>query len=369
MERIAVVGAGITGSVIANELASNGFKVDVYDKRVHIGGNCYTEIDEETNIVIHKYGPHIFHTDNEEVWSYITSFLKMNNYVNRVKCIFQGAVYSLPINLHTINQLFNVTLSPQEAKDFIKDKALDLDKIESFEDQALSMLGEDIYRAFFYGYTKKQWGVEPRELPAAILKRLPVRFNYNDNYFNHKYQGIPQGGYTKLFEKLLDHPNIHLTLESEQSYSELSLKGYQKIFWTGPLDEFFSRDLGPLSYRTLVFEKSTHLDVEDYQGNAVVNYCDESVPWTRITEHKHFDESRRTNGTVTFKEFSKEWEEGDIEYYPKRLLKDKKLLDAYQDRAKDYDDVVFAGRLGLYKYMDMDVSIKEALEIVREYVK
>lgn len=366
--RIAVVGSGFSGSIIANKLAENGYKVDVYDKRDHIGGNCYTEIDEATNILLHTYGPHIFHTDDVNVWNFVNDYLEMEPFINRVKAVYDGNVYSLPINLHTINQLYKKNLSPVEAQELISKEASDIKDIISFEDQALSFLGERIYHAFFYGYTKKQWGVDPRELPASILKRLPVRFNYNDNYFNHKYQGIPKNGYTEMFEKLLNHENIALHLQQSVTREALSGKKYKHVFWSGPIDEYFGRTIGSLSYRTLIFERTDHHDIDDYQGNAVINYTETSVPYTRITEHKHFSPERESQGTITYKEFSQEWKEGDIEYYPKRLAEDKLLLEKYEAMAAKDNDVTFVGRLGTYRYLDMDVTIKEALEVVDSFL-
>lgn len=368
-KKIAIVGSGFSGSVIANQLAKVGCQVDVYEKRTHVGGNCYTEVDKKSNILLHTYGPHIFHTDDESVWNYVNEYLEMEPFVNRVKANYGGKVFSLPVNLHTINQLYGTSFSPKEAEEFIASEAESIDSIISFEDQALSFLGRKIYQAFFYGYTKKQWGVEPRELPASILKRLPVRFNYDDNYFNHKYQGIPKNGYTPMFEKLLSHENISVLCNRVIKREELNELGYDHVFWSGPIDEYFGRCLGSLSYRTLHFERMDYEDIEDFQGNAVINYTDPSVQFTRITEHKHFAPKREVNGTIVYKEFSKEWSQGDIEYYPKRLASDKDLLSKYQSMATQESTTTFIGRLGTYRYLDMDVTIKEALEVSSEFIK
>lgn len=360
--KIAVVGAGFSGAVVAHELANAGYKVNVFESRSHIGGNCYTEKDAETDIIIHKYGPHIFHTDDDEVWSYVTKFAKFQPYVNRVKINYKRNVYSLPVNLHTINQLYQTDLNPAEAKDFIESKSeQSIAEPKSFEDQALKFLGRDIYEAFFKGYTKKQWGREPSDLPASILKRLPVRFNYDDNYFTHPYQGMPENGYTEIFDKLLSHKNISMTLSCQ--FNPSHAKVYDQIFYTGPIDAWFDYSLGQLPYRTLDFVREDHHG--DYQGCAVMNYGDESVPWTRISEHKHFSPWRAHERTVIFKEYSRECTLDDTPYYPVRQVEEKKLLNSYLKLAEKESNVVFMGRLGTYRYLDMDKTIREALDAAR----
>lgn len=356
---IGIVGAGFTGCVAARELAQAGHKCTVYESRAHIGGNCFTYLDDETGINIHKYGPHIFHTDNEKVWDYVRQFSAFEPFTNRVKSTYNGNVYSLPVNLHTINQYFKKCLSPSEAKDFISSISEKIDDPKNFEEQAISMIGRDLYEAFFKGYTLKQWGVEPASLPASILKRLPVRFNYDDNYFNHKYQGMPTHGYTPIFEKLLDHPSIETYLNT-QFTSKDRIK-HDHIIWTGPLDAWFEHRLGRLGYRTLRFEKSVYEG--DFQGCAVMNYGDQSVPYTRISEHKHFAPWENHDKTVVFKEFSSFCKDGDIPYYPIRLAADKELLSKYINAAKNEEGVTFAGRLGSYRYLDMDQTIAEALDL------
>lgn len=359
MKNLLLVGAGFSNAVIARELAEAGHKVTVIDKRNHVAGNCHSERDPEINVMVHVYGPHIFHTDNERVWQYVNRFAEMMPFVNRVKTISQGQVYSLPINLHTINQFFGKTCSPKEAKALIESKAdMSITDPKTFEEQALRFVGEDLYKAFFYGYTKKQWGVEPRELPASILKRLPVRFNYDDNYFAHRFQGMPKEGYTALVEKILDHQNIEVKLNTP--YSAEMAEQFDHIFWSGPLDAWFNYDLGRLGYRTLDFE--AFRDDGDYQGNAVINYGDEQVPYTRISEHKHFAPWEQHEKTICYKEFSRLCGEDDIPYYPIRLVKDKALLEKYVAKAQKLQNVTFVGRLATYRYLDMDVTIKEALE-------
>jgi len=364
-----IVGAGFSGAVLANQLAKQlDCVIDVWDERSHLAGNCHTKRDAETNVMVHEYGPHIFNTDKKQIWDFVNSFIEFIPFINRVKANYQGNIYSLPVNLHTINQFFNKTFGPEEAKAFIEslgDKSIT--DPQSFEEQALKFLGKDLYHAFFYGYTKKQWGCEPSELPASILKRLPVRFNYNDNYYNNIYQGIPVNGYTELVEKLLDNPKINISLNKKFKYSNELHETYNHIFYTGPIDAFFDYKFGRLGYRTVTFEK--HTADGDYQGNAVINYCDETVPHTRVHEHKHFAPWEVHEKTVYFKEFSKETTANDIPYYPKRLDKDKKMLDAYRTEAMQSSSISFLGRLATYRYMDMHHVIGEALDFSQSFLQ
>lgn len=357
--KFVIVGAGFTGSVIANELAKAGYLVDVFESRNHVGGNCYTEKDEWSGITIHKYGPHIFHTDDSEIWDYVNNLTEFMPYINRVKTTSNNKVYSLPINLHTINQFFNKSLNPNEARAFIESLGdSNIKNPKSFEEQALKFIGKDLYNAFFKWYTVKQWGVSPTELPASILKRLPVRFNYDDNYFNHKYQGMPRNGYTPIFEKLLKHDNISLYLN--KPFSQNKTNEYQHVFYTGPIDVWYNYKLGKLGYRTLDFVEEKHEG--DFQGCAVMNYGDESVPYTRISEHKFFSPWEKNDKTVIFKEYSRNCTEKDIPYYPIRLVNEKEMLKKYISEAKKEKNVSFLGRLGTYRYLDMDVTIREALD-------
>ena len=368
-QKFLIVGAGFSGAVLANQLAAQlDCTIDVWDERSHVAGNCHTKRDAETNVMVHEYGPHIFNTDKKEIWDFVNSFVEFKPFINRVKANYKGNIYSLPVNLHTINQFFNKTFGPEEAKAFIEnlgDKSIS--DPQSFEEQALKFLGKDLYHAFFYGYTKKQWGCEPSELPASILKRLPVRFNYNDNYYNNIYQGIPVNGYTELVEKLLDSPKINITLNKKFNYSSELHSTYSHIFYTGPIDAFFDYKFGRLGYRTVTFEKYTADG--DYQGNAVINYCDEMVPHTRVHEHKHFAPWEEHERTVYFKEFSKETTADDIPYYPKRLEKDKKMLDDYRTEAMHSSNLSFLGRLATYRYMDMHHVIGEALNFSQTYLQ
>lgn len=353
-----IVGAGFTGSVIGRELAIVGHNVTIIDQRSHIAGNCYTRRDKKTDVMEHVYGPHIFHTSDEEVWSYINQFGEFKPYINRVKTTYNQQVYSLPINLHTINQFYKKNFNPIEAKKWIESIAdHSIEEPQNFEEQALKFIGKDLYEAFFKGYTKKQWGVNPTELPASILKRLPVRFNYDDNYFSHKYQGIPKDGYTSIVEKILQHENIKIKLNQE--FNKKILIDFDHVIWTGQLDQWFDYAEGRLGYRTLDFEK--YEADGDFQGTAVMNYGNEEIPYTRISEHKHFTPWEQHEKTIYFKEYSRKCEVSDIPYYPIRLVNDKTLLEKYINLAKKEKNVTFVGRLGTYKYMDMDVTIREAL--------
>ena len=364
-KKILIVGAGFSGAVIARELAQKDFHVRVIDQRSHIAGNCHTQRDEETNVMVHKYGPHIFHTDNEEVWNYLHKFDTFKPYVNRVKAQSQGKVYTLPVNLLTINQFYNKTMTPSEAKAFIEEIAdTSIEDPQNFEEQAMRFIGKDLYKAFFHGYTKKQWGLEPTELPASILKRLPLRFNYDDNYFNHKFQGMPEHGYTHIVQGILDHPNIEVELNTD--FEHQMMQNFDHTFYSGPIDEFYDYKFGALDYRTLEFEMFRADG--DYQGCAVMNYCDQEVPYTRITEHKHFSPWESHEKTICFKEYSKAYKKGDIPYYPIRQVKEKAILEKYLEVSGLEKTTTFIGRLGTYRYLDMDVTIAEALKTAREFL-
>ena len=361
-----LVGAGLSGAVIARVLAEAGHRATVIDTRDHIGGNCHTERDPDTGVLIHVYGPHIFHTDDAEVWDYVNGFTRFLPYKNRVKTTAQGQVFSLPINLHTINQFYGKTFRPDEARAFIETQAdTSIRAPQTFEEQALRFVGPDLYEAFFKGYTQKQWGCSPTELPASILKRLPVRFNYDDNYFFHRFQGMPEQGYTPMIAAILDHPGIDVHLETP--YAPEMADRHDHMFWSGPLDGYFGYRLGRLGYRTLDFERFT--DQGDWQGCAVMNYGDVDVPWTRITEHKHFSPWESHDGTVCYREFSRACTPDDIPYYPIRLVEEKAMLAEYETLARATTGVRFTGRLGTYRYLDMDVTIREALDTGRAFLR
>jgi UDP-galactopyranose mutase len=357
--------------MFASQWAPHTDEVIVVDSRSHIGGNCHTERDAETGVMVHIYGPHIFHTDDAEVWDYVNGFEPFLPYKNRVKTTSMGVsgdreVYSLPVNLHTINQFFRRTMRPEEAHAFITGEQADtsIEDPQTFEEQAMRFVGKDLYEAFFKGYTMKQWGCHPSELPASILKRLPVRFNYDDNYFFHKFQGMPENGYTAMIGKILDHEGITVKLETVFDRSQAD--EYDHVFYSGPLDGWFDYELGRLGYRTLDFERFTHDG--DYQGCAVMNYGEVDVPYTRITEHKHFAPWESHEGSVCYREFSRAAEPGDIPYYPVRQVEEKALLADYVKLAEETPGVTFVGRLGTYRYLDMDVTIREALDTGRVFV-
>ena len=355
-----MVGAGLSGAVIGRHLAEAGHEVTIVDARDHIGGNCHTMRDAKTQVMVHVYGPHIFHTDDKEVWDYVNRFARFRPYKNRVKTTSRGQVFSLPVNLHTINQFFGRTMRPDEAREFITREQADtsIDDPQTFEEQAMRFVGRDLYEAFFKGYTMKQWGCHPSELPASILKRLPVRFNYDDNYFFHAFQGMPEEGYTAMIEGIVDHPRINVQLETVFDRSQAD--DYDHVFYSGPLDGYFGYELGRLGYRTLDFERFAYDG--DYQGCAVMNYGELDVPYTRITEHKHFSPWESHEGSVLYREFSRAAGPDDIPYYPIRQVAEKALLGEYVALAEKTGGVSFVGRLGTYRYLDMDVTIREALD-------
>lgn len=357
-KNIAIVGAGFSGAVIANQLAKEGYTVEVFESRPHVAGNCYSERDSETGVMVHIYGPHIFHTDNERAWEFVNRYAEFKPYVNRVKAITDNKVFTLPINLLTINQFFNKTMGPAEAQEFLAnlgDKSIE--NPTTFEEQALRFVGRELYEAFFKTYTIKQWGLQPSELPASILKRLPVRFNYDDNYFNHKYQGMPANGYTELVQNILDVPGV--TVHLNTAFDPATKGDYEHVFYSGPIDAWFKHSDGRLPYRTLDFE--VFRADGDFQGNAVINYCDGEKPYTRITEHKHFSPWEQHDKTICYAEYSRQCEEKDIPYYPIRQTREKAQLELYVNKAKQEENVTFVGRLGTYRYLDMDVTIHEAL--------
>jgi UDP-galactopyranose mutase len=361
---IVIVGAGFSGAVVARQLAEAGIASWVVDGRSHVAGNAHTE-RRANGVMVHVYGPHIFHTAFDNVWDYIRRFGAMEPYNHRVKATSGGKVYSLPVNLHTINQFFGTTMSPDEARRFIESRAdTSIADPVTFEEQALRFVGPELYEAFFKGYTQKQWGMSPTELPASILARLPLRFNYEDSYFNHPYQAIPRDGYTPIVEAMLDHSLIEVTLGREIRADELA--DAEHVFWSGPIDEWFGHRHGRLGYRTLDFAENEHEG--DFQGCPVMNYCDLDVPHTRITEHKHFAPWESHERTVTYTETSRLAEPGDIPYYPIRLVREKEQLVRYVDEAKAAAGVTFLGRLGTYRYLDMDVTIKEALDVADAFL-
>lgn len=367
MQRVLIVGAGFSGAVIARGLAQAGVAVTLADARPHVAGNCHTERCPDTGVLVHVYGPHIFHTDDAGVWDYVTRFAVFRPYVNRVKATVGGRVYSMPVNLHTINQLYGTALRPEEARAFIAARSQPPahgGEPANFEEQALAMMGPELYAAFFRGYTAKQWGCDPRDLPASILKRLPLRFSYDDNYFFHRFQGLPEAGYTALVAAILDCPGVTVQLNRTVTPGQARAGGWDHVIWTGPLDAWFGHDIGRLGYRTLDFERFTH-DGDDWQGCAVMNHPDPDVPFTRIAEHRHFAPWETPRGSVVVREYSRAAGPGDIPYYPIRLAGEQALLARYVARARAEAGVSFVGRLGTYRYLDMDVTIREALDAVQ----
>lgn len=358
-----VVGAGLFGAVFAHEAALKGKKVKVIEKRNHIAGNIYTR--EEEGIQVHQYGAHIFHTSDKEIWDYVNQFAEFNRYTNSPVANYKGEIYNLPFNMNTFNKLWGV-VRPAEAQAKIDEQRAVLNgkTPENLEEQAISLVGTDIYEKLIKDYTEKQWGKPTTELPAFIIRRLPVRLTYDNNYFNDTYQGIPIGGYTQIVEKMLDHENIDVEtnvdfFENKEQY----MKDYPKIVFTGMIDEFFDYKLGELEYRSLRFESET-LDMENYQGNAVVNYTDAETPYTRIIEHKHFEFGNQAKTIIT-KEHSKTWEKGDEPYYPVNNDRNNHLYKSYKKLADEQGNVIFGGRLGHYRYYDMHQVIGAALQCVR----
>ena len=354
-----VVGAGLYGAVFAHEAKAKGKSVLVIDKRDHVAGNVYTEEIEGINV--HKYGAHIFHTNNKKVWEYITKFAEFNRFTNAPVANYKGELYSLPFNMYTFNKTRGV-VTPQEAAEKIEEqkKAAGITEPKNLEEQAISLVGTDIYEKLVKGYTEKQWGRPCNELPAFIIKRLPVRLTFDNNYFNALYQGIPMGGYTKMVENLLDGIEVRLGeeyLEKKEEYDALA----DRIVYTGPIDAYFDYSLGALEYRSVRFENEV-LDMPNFQGNAAVNYTDAETPWTRIIEHKWFEFGDQPK-TVISREYSLEWKPGDEPYYPVNDEKNGKLYGEYKKLADQESKVIFGGRLGEYKYYDMDAVIASALDM------
>lgn len=363
-----VVGAGLFGAVFAQQAKEKGKKVLVIDKRPHIAGNIYTKKVE--GIDVHEYGAHIFHTNDRDVWNYVTKFIEFNRFTNSPVANYHGELYSLPFNMYTFNKMWDV-VTPEEAINKIEEqkKAANITTATNLEEQAISLVGTDIYEKLIKGYTEKQWGRPCNELPAFIIKRLPVRLTFDNNYFNALYQGIPVGGYTKLVENLLAGIEVRLNvdyLEAKEEYDALA----EKIVYTGPIDAYFDYRLGTLEYRSVRFENEL-LDIPNFQGNAAVNYTDRETPWTRIIEHKWFTFGKDEEGndlpkTVISREYSSEWKQGDDPYYPVNDEKNTTLYEQYKELASHETNILFGGRLGEYKYYDMDKVIASALEKSKE---
>ena len=359
-----VVGSGLFGATCAHELKKMGKNVLVIEKRDHIGGNIYTE--DNNGIHVHKYGAHIFHTNNKEIWDYVNSFVEFNRFTNSPLAISKGRLFNLPFNMNTFHQLWGVK-TPQEAIDKIDEQRLELGekKPENLEEQAIKLVGRDVYEALIKGYTEKQWGRKATELPPFIIKRIPVRFTFDNNYFSDKYQGIPIGGYTRLIGKMLSGIDVRLNVDYLRQKEELN-RSCSNIIYTGPIDQYFDYQFGQLEYRTLKFETEVH-NCQNYQGNAVINFTDADIPYTRSIEHKHFDPVD-TPHTVVTKEFPSEWKPGLEPYYPVNDSKNNELYKKYRDLAKQESNVIFGGRLAEYKYYDMHQVIASALATIRKLV-
>ena len=360
-----IVGAGLFGSVFARQATDAGKKVLVIDKRPNIAGNVYTEDIEK--IHVHKYGAHIFHTNNKEVWEYVTKFAEFNRFTNSPVANYKGELYSLPFNMYTFNKMWNV-ITPQEAAAKIEEqrKEAGITEPQNLEEQAISLVGKDIYEKLIKGYTEKQWGRDCKDLPSFIIKRLPVRLTFDNNYFNALYQGIPVGGYTKMVANMLDGIEVRLNTDYLENKDELD-KLAEKVVYTGAIDAYFDYKLGALEYRSVRFDTEV-LDTPNFQGNAAVNYTDRETPWTRIIEHKWFEFGKDDEGndipkTVISREYSSEWKVGDEPYYPVNDEKNGKLYQEYKKLAEDENNVIFGGRLGEYKYYDMDAVIASALDL------
>lgn len=361
-----VVGSGLFGSIFAYEASKRGKKCLVIDKRNHIGGNIYCDFIEGVNV--HKYGAHIFHTSNKEVWDYINSFVEFNRYTNCPVANYKGELYNLPFNMNTFYQLWKVK-TPQEAIAKIEEqvKEANIDEPKNLEEQAIKLVGKDIYEKLIKGYTEKQWGKKATELPSFIIKRLPVRLTFDNNYFNDKYQGIPVGGYNKIIEKMLENIDVKLNTDFFENREELENMA-EKIVFTGMIDEFYDYKFGTLEYRSLKFEHET-LEEENYQGNAVVNYTEYDIPFTRIIEHKHFEYGNQPKTVIT-REYPATWNKGDEPYYPINNDENNELYSKYKELADKEENVIFGGRLAEYKYYDMHNVIEKALEAVnKEFIE
>ena len=361
-----IVGAGLFGATFAYEMSKRGKKCLIIDRRNHIGGNIYCE--KNLGINVHKYGAHIFHTSDEEIWQYVNQFVNFNNYINSPIANYKGEIYNLPFNMNTFSKLWNIS-TPADAKKIIAEQQKELNGKEpqNLEEQAISLVGRDIYEKLIKEYTEKQWGRDCKDLPPFIIKRLPVRFVYDNNYFNDRYQGIPIGGYNPIIEKMLENCDVILNtdyLKEKDKYQNIA----KKTIYTGMIDEYFNYKLGNLEYRSLKFETEILKNTENFQGNAVVNYTSHNEKYTRIIEHKHFEFGTQPDTIIT-KEYPSSWHKGDEAYYPVNDEKNNNLFNQYQELAKNEKNVIFGGRLGNYKYYDMDKVIRAALDLVKELEK
>ncbi|AJT41428.1 UDP-galactopyranose mutase [Psychromicrobium lacuslunae] len=374
---LVIVGSGFFGLTIAERAARElGLKVVVIDRRHHIGGNAYSENEAQTGIEVHRYGAHLFHTSNQKVWDYVSQFTKFTNYQHKVYSSHKGEVYPLPINLGTINQFFRASFGPAEARALIQEQAGELAGTDpqNLNDKGIQLIGRPLYEAFIKHYTGKQWQTDPKDLPAGIISRLPVRYNYDNRYFNDTYEGLPVDGYTAWIERMADHPNISVVLNTDffddGEFSRSAVLGQVPVVYTGPVDKYFDYAEGDLSWRTIDLEEEV-LPIEDFQGCSVMNYPDDDVPYTRIHEFRHFHPERdyTKEATVIMREFSRFAQKGDEPYYPVNTAEDRQKLLAYRDLAKGEPTVLFGGRLGTYKYLDMHMAIGSALTMFENKIK
>ena len=374
---LVIVGSGFFGLTIAEQAATElGLKVVVIDRRHHIGGNAYSENEAKTGIEVHRYGAHLFHTSNERVWEYVNRFTAFTNYQHKVYTSHKGEVYSMPINLGTINQFFRSSMGPGEARALIQEQAGELAGTDpqNLNDKGIQLIGRPLYEAFIKYYTGKQWQTDPKDLPAEIISRLPVRYNYDNRYFNDTYEGLPVDGYTAWIERMADHPNIEVHLNTDffdgGEFGREAVRGQVPVIYTGPVDRYFDYAEGDLSWRTIDLEEEV-LPIEDFQGCSVMNYPDEDVPYTRIHEFRHFHPERdyTKDATVIMREFSRFAEKGDEPYYPVNTAVDREKLLAYRDLARGEESVLFGGRLGTYKYLDMHMAIGSALSMFDNKIK
>ncbi|MGP5077499.1 UDP-galactopyranose mutase [Brachybacterium alimentarium] len=367
-----IVGSGLFGLTIAERAAvEHGAKVTIIDRRPHVGGNAYSEIDEQTGIEVHKYGAHLFHTSNPRVWEYVNRFTTFTGYQHKVYTTHQGEVFPMPINLGTVNQFFRAAYTPDEARELIAEQAGELAGTdpENLDEKGISLIGRPLYEAFIKNYTGKQWQTDPKDLPASIISRLPVRYTYNNRYFNDTFEGLPTDGYTAWLERMADHPNIEVQLETDyfdtsQPLNKDSTRGNIPVVYTGPVDRYFDFELGELGWRTIDLE-TEHLDVGDFQGTSVMNYADEEVPYTRIIEPRHFHPERDypKDRTLIQREYSRFADSGDEPYYPINSGTDRERLKAYRRLADAEPRTLFGGRLGTYQYLDMHMAIGSALSM------
>jgi UDP-galactopyranose mutase len=367
-----VIGSGFFGLTVAEQLASKlNVPVLVLEKRNHIGGNAYSEFDEETGIEIHTYGSHLFHTSNENVWEYANRFTSFTNYVHRVKITSKDQVYSMPINLHTINQFLGKSLTPLEAEKWVKSSSLEVSqKPKNLEEKAISLIGKPLYEAFIKGYTQKQWQTDPKELHESIISRLPVRYSFDDRYFNDSYEGLPNDGYTSWLINMTQHPKIKIVTDIDFFDVKTQILPEQKVIYTGPIDRYFNYSQGILGWRTLDF-KTQKLDITDFQGTSVMNYADPEIPYTRIHEFKHFHPERKykVDKTIISHEYSRFANRLDEPYYPINTESDRKMLEAYRTLSDAENNVFFGGRLGRYQYLDMHMAISSALQLANDIVR